>query len=46
MDMTRVEEAATLFEYERDEKGESMLEDDGETWKLTERAKRATECSE
>ncbi|KAI0747581.1 hypothetical protein C8Q74DRAFT_1374415 [Fomes fomentarius] len=41
MAMTRAEEDAILFEYERDEKGETMLEDDGETWKLTKRAKRA-----
>ncbi|KAI0770633.1 hypothetical protein C8Q74DRAFT_1218906 [Fomes fomentarius] len=37
----RAKEYAILFEYERDENGETMLEDDGETWKLTDRAKRA-----
>ncbi|KAI0770629.1 hypothetical protein C8Q74DRAFT_1369765 [Fomes fomentarius] len=41
MATTRAEEYAILFEYERDENGETMLEDDGETWKLTDRAKRA-----
>ncbi len=29
MDMTRAEEDAILFEYEREEKGETKLEDDG-----------------
>ncbi len=41
MAMTRAQEAAILFEFERDEKGRTMFEDDGQTWKLTERAKQA-----
>ncbi len=39
--MTRAEEDAILFEFERNEKGRTMFEPDGRSWKFTERAKQA-----